>query len=143
MVNFIKTSYFARFLYIIAAMIPKVNRLTKKSDFDILFKEGRFIAGSLTNLKIWRIEPDKYPRRGYARTDLKIGFVVGVKIHKNAVIRNRLKRQMREVVRLLLKTGGVRAGFMAAIMAKSGMVGTDYAMIEKSVLDVLRRGSVL
>ena len=112
-------------------------------DFEILFQEGRFVGGNLVNVKVWRIEPEKYPRRDYTKSDLKIGFVVSTKISKSAVKRNRVKRQMREVVRLLLKDGQVKSGFMIAILAKENILGKEYSEIERSIMDVLRRGRVL
>lgn len=112
-------------------------------DFEILFKEGQFVGGSLLTAKVWRIEPEKYPRRGYTREDLKIGFVVSTKVSKSAVKRNRVKRQMREVVRLLLKEGKVKCGFMIAIMAKPEIMGKEYEEIERSVVELLRRARVI
>lgn len=124
-------------------MLSKQFRLKHMKDFDILFKEGRFVNVDLVSLKIWRIDPEKYPRRKYTKEDLLIGFVVGVKIHKSAVKRNRAKRQMREVVRLLLKEDKIEAGYMMVFMAKAGIVGAEYGDIEKSILEVLKKARVL
>lgn len=123
-------------------MLPKDHRLRRMKDFDILFKEGRFVGGELVNAKVWRIEPEKYPRRGYASDDLKIGFIVSRKFSKSAVKRNRVKRQVREAVRLLLKSGQIKSGFMIALMAKANIMGKEYQEIEQSVKDVLRRAWV-
>ncbi len=124
-------------------MIPQQYRLKRMKDFEILFKEGYFVVSDLITAKIWKIEPEKYSRRGYNKTDLKIGFVVGLKVSKKAVWRNRLKRQMREVVRLLLKEDKIRAGFMAALVAKPGALGKEYEEIAKSIMVVLKKGNML
>lgn len=108
-------------------------------DFEVLFKEGRFVAGKFVTAKIWKIEPAKYPRRKYNIDDLKIGFVVGLKVSKSAVKRNRVKRQMREVVRLLLKEGKLKNGYHIAIMAKANTIGAEYAEIAKDIAAVLKR----
>ncbi|HBB37849.1 MAG: Ribonuclease P protein component [Candidatus Magasanikbacteria bacterium GW2011_GWD2_43_18] len=120
-------------------MLSTQYRLRKMKDIDILFKEGRFVGGELVTLKLWWIDPEKYPRREYTRNDLKIGFVVGKKVSKSAVRRNRVKRQMREVVRLLLKDGKIKEGAMVSVIAKPAALGASYANIEKSIVDVLRR----
>ena len=124
-------------------MLPRDYRLKRMKDFKILFKEGRFVSGDLVNLKIWRIDPDKYIKRNYNKDDLKVGFVAGLKIHKSAVKRNRIKRQMREVVRLLLKAERLKKGNMIAIMAKNNIIGKEYKEIEKSILDVLKKARVI
>lgn len=124
-------------------MLPQENRLKHMKDFEILFKEGRFVAGKLITAKIWKIDPTKFPRRKYGADDLKIGFVVGLKVSKSAVKRNRIKRQMREIVRLLLKDGKLKNGFHISIMAKPAMVGAEYSEIEKDVGEVLGRAGVV
>lgn len=112
-------------------------------DFDILFKEGKFVGGQLLTVKYWRVEPDKYPRRKYSTEGLKIGFVVGKKVHKSAVKRNRIKRQVREVVRLLLKENKLKPGFHAAFMAKPEIFDKKYEEIEKDVISLLKRSGIL
>lgn len=124
-------------------MLPRQHRLKHMKDFDILFKEGRFVGGQYITMKVWRIDPDKYPRRQYAVDDLKIGFVVSKKVHKSAVKRNRLKRQMREVVRLLLKDRRVQSGYVLAVMAKATMLEVSYQEIERDMISVMRRARVL
>lgn len=124
-------------------MLPRENRLTRMKDYEILFAEGRFVGGALVTAKVWQIEPAKYPRRNYALTDLKIGFLVNKKVSKRAVDRNRLKRQLREIVRLQLLAGQVQPGFMIAIIAKPESLGKTSAELEADVLPLLRRARVM
>ncbi|MCB9798796.1 ribonuclease P protein component [Candidatus Nomurabacteria bacterium] len=124
-------------------MIPKENRLKHMKDFQILFDEGRFIGDQCITLKVWKIDPEKYPRRAYTRDTLLIGFVVSVKVSKKAVERNRKKRQMREVVRLMLKKDILQSGYLIAVMAKKEILESDYAAIEKSIKSALSRARVL
>jgi ribonuclease P protein component len=112
-------------------------------DFDNLFKVGRFVGGDLAMMKVWKINEEKFPNREYKKDDLKIAFVVSTKVHKSAVKRNRLKRQMREVVRLLIKDNKVKSGFMVAIMAKKEMLGKEYSDIEKSLTQLLERAKLI
>jgi len=123
-------------------MIPQDYRLKKMKDFEILFKEGRFFDGGIFTAKVWKIDEKKYPRRKYLEDDLKIGLVVGLKVSKSAVKRNRLKRQMREVVRLELKDGKLKKGFMLAIIAKPSALGKDYAEIEKGITEIFRKAKL-
>jgi ribonuclease P protein component len=124
-------------------MLPKQYRLKHMKDFEILFKEGWFFGGELVTAKVWRVVPEKYPRRDYTQNDLKIGFVVGKKVSKSAVKRNRIKRKMREVVRLLLKEKKIKSGYMIAIVAKPLILAKKYEEIEKDITLVLRRAGVL
>ena len=124
-------------------MLPNEYRLKRMKDFEILFKEGWFVGGNLLTAKVWKINVEKYQKRDYKESDLKIGLVVGLKVSKKAVDRNRLKRQMREVVRLLLKDGKIKTGYMVAIVAKPIMLGVEYETVEKEVLDILKKGSLL
>lgn len=124
-------------------MLPPAYRLRRLKDFEILYREGRFVPGRLIQAKVWRIEPNKYPRRAYSSDDLLIGFVVSTKVSKSAVKRNRVKRQMREAVRLLLKESKIKPGYMIALMAKPEMVGREYGEIEAEIMSVLRQSRVM
>ncbi len=124
-------------------MLPTKYRLTKMKDFGILVKEGNFVNGKLLNAKIWKIEPEKYPRRKYTTDDLRIGFAVGLGVSKKAVIRNRIKRQTREVIRLLLKDDKIKHGYHVLVMAKKVIVGQEYGEIEKETTELLKRCDLL
>ena len=124
-------------------MLPRENRLKRMKDFEILFNEGRYFNYEFLSLKVWKIDPLKYPKRDYTKEDLKIGFTVGLKVSKSAVKRNRVKRQMREVVRLLLKEGKIKKGFMVAMVAKPEILEKEYIEIEKAVKGVFKRAGLL
>jgi ribonuclease P protein component len=124
-------------------MLQEKNRLTKMKDFEILMKEGKFVNGKFLNAKIWKIDPEKYPRRKYTTDDLRIGFAVGLGVSKKAVVRNRIKRQMREVVRLMLKDGAIKHGYHVLVMAKKEVVGKEYGEIESEIQGVLKKCSLL
>jgi ribonuclease P protein component len=124
-------------------MLPPKYRLRHMKDWKILFDEGRFVGGDFITLKIWKIDPEKYPRRKYSPQDLMIGFAVGTKIHKSAVKRNRIKRQMREVVRLLLKENKVENGYIVSVLAKPSILNKDYPEIEKEILALFKKTKLL
>lgn len=70
-------------------MLSGDNRLKKKKDFEYVFKKGKgfkedflFVKLVKNNLKITRF-----------------GFVVGYKVSKKAVLRNKVKRRLRETVK--------------------------------------------
>lgn len=124
-------------------MLPDKNRLKKKRDFEIVLEQGKFVGGALATLKYWNIDIEKFPKRKYSSEDLKIGFVVGLKVSKKAVVRNRLKRQMREAARLLLQKGHVAPGNMFFFMAKKEMIDQPFEPIAKDIEALLRRAHLL
>ena len=124
-------------------MLKSQHRLRKMKDFDILFKEGKFFGGKYITAKVWKIKEEAYPRRKYSEQDLRIGVVVSKKVHKSAVKRNRIKRQLREVIRLLVKADKLKEGFHIAIMAKPDTVGTAYDDFERDIEVVLQKARVL
>jgi ribonuclease P protein component len=71
-------------------MLPKAERLRRAKDFALLSQKGRVIYSPFYALRL---------RPSQAAT--KVGFVTSAKIFRTAVKRNRAKRRMREVLRLL------------------------------------------
>lgn len=124
-------------------MFNQQHRLKKKRDIEIVFENGRFVASSLSTMKLWHVDPEKFPKRSYSKNELKIAVVVSKKVSKSAVKRNRLKRQMREVIRLLLKKEALRQGNYIVLMAKPEMLGKAYAEIEKDIVSLLKKARLL
>jgi ribonuclease P protein component len=75
--------------------VQRRNRLSRSRDFDAVYRHGRSVSTRFLTL-YWfqRDEPVGSPRLGFA-----VPKAVG-----NAVVRNRIKRQLREIVRLKLES---------------------------------------
>jgi len=70
-------------------MLPERNRLKKRKDFEKVFKEGKSWKESFLLLKT---VPNKLKVS-------RFGFIVGKKYSKKAVLRNKIKRRLREIIR--------------------------------------------
>ena len=73
-------------------MLKKTNRLAKTKDVELALKKGRGFFNPCFNLKF-------APNR---EGGLRFTVVVSAKVSKKAVARNRLKRIIREFIRLRL-----------------------------------------
>lgn len=124
-------------------MLPRPNRLTRTRDFELLFAQGRFAGGAFVTLKFWKIDPDFEPKRELKADDLKIGILVSKKVSKRAVVRNRLKRQVREVVRLLHRDGRLPVGYLLVFSIKAEAKDQLYATLDADVQGVLKRARLL
>lgn len=124
-------------------MIPKQHRLKHMKDFDILFAEGQFVRGTYVSAKVWKIEPASYPRRNYTADTLLVGFAVSKKVDKRAVVRNRIKRRMREIVRVSMKGTDWNKGYLVSFMASPKSVEATYHDLEKDILTIAQRAHLL
>lgn len=131
------------FCYTTLCMLPQQYRLRYKRDFDTLFQYGNMAGGNFVLVKMWKIDPEQYPRRKYTLEDLRIGFVVSLKVSKKAVVRNRLKRQMREVVRLLLQKDRIKKGYIVLFIAKKEMIEKEYEIISQDIHTTLSKAKLL
>jgi ribonuclease P protein component len=113
-------------------MLRKESRVRKKKDFDRIFgKEGNFFAQGFLALKIV----------GNNLPHSRAGFIVSNKVSKSAVKRNRIKRLMREAVRL--KWDRIKPGFDMAFMARADISEMKLADVDKAVDSLLKRSGLL
>ena len=125
-------------------MLPKNNRLTKIRDFNLLFKHGIYISGQFLDLKLLKLSKilDYLPKKedpGVFFQQLRLGISVGIKISKKAVVRNKLKRQIREVLRLSLQKKELIPGYYLLFIAKKEAVGKEYNELEREVRGLLNK----
>ncbi|HRY37061.1 MAG TPA: ribonuclease P protein component [Candidatus Magasanikbacteria bacterium] len=123
-------------------MLPKENRLTKIRDFNLLFKYGVYISGRLLDLKLLKLAKisDYFPKKEdpqYFKNQLLVGISVGIKISKKAVVRNKIKRQIREILRLSLQKNEIMPGYYLLFIAKKEAVGKENLELEKEVKSLL------
>jgi ribonuclease P protein component len=74
--------------------VQRRNRLSRSRDFDAVYRHGR--SASTRFLTLYWFQ------RGEPLGDPRLGFAVP-KAVGNAVVRNRIKRQLREIVRVRLE----------------------------------------
>jgi ribonuclease P protein component len=100
-----------------AASCPQAARLLKHSDFERVYKQGRrHFSSHMTVFYLRRVEGNDFAEsatKGTANKGCRVGFTVG-RVLGGAVERNRIKRRLREAVRLrrvLLQGMGVDVVF--------------------------------
>jgi len=87
--------------------MPK-NSLRNKKDFDQVFKAGQSFYCPILGIKALKNE------LGYNR----FGIMVGLKVSKKAVVRNKIKRQIREILRKNVVNGNNGYDYIIVILAK-------------------------
>ena len=129
-------------------MLQQVNRLTKVRDFNLVLKNGRWVNGRFLDIKVLELAKiqNLFPRKedpNKFKLQLRLAIAVGLKVHKSAVKRNRLKRQIREALRLLLKDGLVKNGYYVLIVAKKDALEKDYAEISEEIKLLMSKSRLL
>ena len=117
-------------------MLPKPERLTKSSEFNFLYRQRKSVANSLLVLYVGTKKPDlTQPSR--------VGFVVGKKVHKRAVKRNKLKRLLREVYKSMRKTDDFPLKDYRSLLflARPGSVEADYNKVYDAVNDCIKKAT--
>ncbi|MBI5022566.1 MAG: ribonuclease P protein component [Candidatus Magasanikbacteria bacterium] len=114
-------------------MLLSINRLKQDRDFKRIFKFGQSFYSRNLQLKLAK----------KAVGDSKFGFVIGLTVSKKAIVRNRLKRQVREAVRLMYKSGLIKPNFDVVIKIKSSLIGADYKDIKAEVEYLLGKSGIL
>lgn len=90
-------------------VLPKHNRLRRSRDFSRVYRQGRKAVSAHLVVRAWALPAQTGPVGQAGGTGgvtacpgPQIGIVVSLKVHKRAVVRNRLKRQVRAALRTLL-----------------------------------------
>jgi ribonuclease P protein component len=112
-------------------MLPLKNRLKKKKDFDEVFKKGKGIEGFFLFLKT----------KDNGLGESRFGFVVSQKISKKAVIRNKVKRMLREAI--ANKKNFIKQGIDVVVLTKRGVDRKNFLEIEEELTDLLKKINAL
>jgi len=112
-------------------MLTQKNRLKKKKDFERVFKEGKGLKEDFLILKMSENN----------LSQSRFGFIVGTKISKKAILRNKLKRRLRELVRG--KIGKIKKGFDIILIAQPGLENRDFWELEEISTRIFSRAKLL
>jgi ribonuclease P protein component len=108
-------------------MVPAKHRLRGDANFQRLMSRGRAFFSSFLTV---RLVPNKEKVSRFA-------FVVSAKTSKKAVERNKLKRKLREIVRLELVK--IRPGYDILIAGRKPALGGDYWTLKKELFGLLKK----
>jgi len=110
----------------VAAAMRRQHRLKRRQDFALVYDAGRSVSGRLLVLYCLHGEP----------SELKIGFAAGRKLG-NAVIRNRIKRLLREVARQRL--GSIALGHRLIVIARHNALKASIGELDKEFAYLLKK----
>lgn len=112
-------------------MVPAKNRLKTDQDFQRLARKGRSVSVPAITLK--------YIPNGLQFS--RFGFVVSVKTDKRAVVRNRVKRRIREIIRL--KLAKIKPGYDIMMVIRRGTEEIRPSELSQMVFDLYDRARLL
>lgn len=107
------------------------HRLRLESDIKTLLAKGRSVFSSGVGMKM----------RANSLPFSRFAVVVGVKIDKRAVVRNRLKRRVRAIIHEQL--GIIRPGFDVCFFPKRTAISLSADELKKEVLAILKKARLI
>lgn len=109
---------------------PKSRRLTSPAEFEQVRKNGVAQRGQLLVISTMRAEGSEF----------RAGFVTSRRVG-GAVVRNRVRRRLREIVRK--HQHELIGGIWIVTIARSAAAGATFAELEDGWLRTARRASIL
>jgi ribonuclease P protein component len=110
--------------------VEKKYRLAKREDFNKVYRYGKSAANHQFVLYVL-----PQPKLEHFRLGISVSKKVG-----NAVVRNRLRRMIKEVVRL--KKEQWTSGFDYIVIARKPLLEMDFQAMEKSLFHVFRKAFI-
>ena len=108
-------------------MLAKINRIKKKKDFDEIFKKG----------KIFRSDSLIFKFKKNNLKESRFGFVVSLKVSKSAVVRNKIRRRMSEIIRQNMD--GIKNGTDLVIIALPGFEKKDFIETKEIISNFIKK----
>lgn len=108
--------------------VPKDQRLRRAKDFSLVMTRGRRWSSKLL---VAVVNPN-------GRDDTRFGFSVSKRVGIS-VVRNRIKRRLREMVRQM----NPRAGSDVVIIARKGAGEADFGRFSECAHSILQRAGIL
>lgn len=110
-------------------MLPKKNRLTKRTDFARVYRLGSFFSEGPVSMKAVENNLDV----------ARIGFSIEKKFFKKATERNRIRRILREIFRKNLKN--IRKGTDIVVFYKKSEKDPNFEKISMIIEKLIKKQS--
>ncbi len=108
------------------------NGIKKDSEFRQVYKTGKSFANRLLVMYVVKNNLDIN----------RVGFSVSKKIGK-AVVRNKVKRRMRESFRLYSNEDNLKLGYDFVFIARMPISESDFISTQKSMMNLFKKGNII
>jgi ribonuclease P protein component len=115
-------------------LLSKKNRLPSHLISQVL-KQGQHFHSSFFTLIIYQAQLVGH------RSQSKFAFIISTKIDKRAVIRNRLKRQLGQVIQLNLNR--IKKGARVVILVRKGWTPNSWLSIKAEIEKILKTSGLI
>jgi len=112
-------------------MLPRKYKLKKDNDFKKIFNKGRYYQKDFIKIKL--LENDLEINR--------FGLVIGLKISKKAVQRNKIKRQLEEIIQSELEQ--IRKGIDIIILVQPEIIEKEYQEIKEVLIRLFKKSKII
>ena len=112
-------------------MLSKINRLKKQKDIERVFKQGEGIREDFLFLK-------------FVKNNLmtsRFAFIVSLKVSKKAILRNKIKRRLRELVKSRLSK--IKKGYDIVLTAVPGLETKDLRGTEEIINKLFKKAKLI
>ena len=111
-------------------MLKQTQRLRSRADFRRVYTRGRSHVHPLLVLHVWRRQD----------AERRFGFSVSKKLG-GSVVRNRIKRRLREACRGRLES--LAPGFDAVVVARAPSRAASFGQLQSALDELLRQSGLL
>ncbi|MDJ0595395.1 MAG: ribonuclease P protein component [Pleurocapsa sp. MO_226.B13] len=116
--------------------LPKAHRLSNRRDYRAVYEQGiRRYSPHLTLIALLT-KPETI-----SLTQSKFGISISKKVSKKAVVRNRIKRQIKGIVRSKLKE--IAPGWKIVIVVKPKAIECKYEHFLRELEELLKQAKVI
>ena len=129
--------------------LPQSNRLRHWRDFQTVYQKGIRRSGRFLTLRGLRQRNNvvdtppssKSLGKEESKPPTRIGISISQKVSKKAVVRNRIKRQIRAIFRQFLPR--LSTGWQLVVVVRPGAQECDYGQILRELEQLLAEAEVL
>ena len=103
--------------------------LRRRADFEQVFDSGQLVRGRSLAVRVLE--------RGQGAA--RVGFAIGKRLDKRAVVRNRARRRLQEALRPL----PLRDGYDLVVLGRRSALSVSFGALREDAEAVLRRAGVM
>jgi len=110
-------------------MLKRINRLKKRYQFNYVYKSGEHFSGEHMVLYVVSSKTK----------NIKVGLAVTKKIGK-AVVRNRVRRQLREIIKK--QVPNLKQNYNIIVVARENITSTSFENLTNEFLKLIKKANL-